>query len=137
MAGLSGKKARLTVSTTLGGTYTVVGGLKTMSLELDGAVVDDSEFGVDWVQRIVGVNDWKITCAGYFRPTDTNGQIAVRNSLINGTNLFAKFLPDNGTTSNIGVNGQVIVTKFTGGADQAAGQDVTIELQGSGAPTVV
>ena len=137
MSGLAGKKARVKVSTTLVGVFTIVAGLKTASLELDGAMVDDSEFGVDWVQRILGVNDWKISCSGYLRPGDTLGQVAVRNSLINSTDLFAEYLPDNGVTALIGMKGQVIVTKFTAGAVHDSGQDVSIELQGSGAPAPI
>lgn len=137
MPGIAGKKARLKVGLTLGGAYTVVAGLKNISLEIDGQVVDDSEFGVDWVQRLQGVNDWKITASGNIRPTDANGQVAIRNALINGTDLFAQFLPDNGTTANIGTKGQVMVTKFSSTGQWEGGQDVTIELQGSGAPTAV
>jgi predicted secreted protein len=100
-------------------------------------VVDDSEFGVDWVQRLQGVSDWKITASGYLRPIDTNGQVAIRSALIASSDLFAEFLPDNGTTSMIGLKGQVIPTKFSSDAAQDGGQNVSIELQGDGAPTAI
>jgi len=137
MSGIAGKKARLKVSTTLGGTYTIVAGLKSISLELNGAMVDDSEFGVDWVERLLGVNDWKFSCSGYLRPADTNGQAAIRAALIGGTDLFATFLPDNGVTSLIGLKGQVIPTKFQADATQDGGQNISIDLQGVGAPTAI
>jgi predicted secreted protein len=137
MAGLSGKKARVKVCTTLGGVYAIVAGFKSASLELDGAMVDDSEFGVDWNQRILGVNDWKITASGFLRPGDTLGQVVIRNSLLNGTDLFVEYLPDNGVTPNIGMKGQVICTKFTADASHDGGQNLSVELQGDGAPVAL
>jgi predicted secreted protein len=137
MAGLSGKKARLKVGATLVGAVNIVAGLKNISLEIDGQVVDDSEFGVDWNQRLQGLKDWKISASGNFRPADANGQLAVRSSLINDTDLYCQFLPDNGTTANAGLKGQVLVSKFSVEDTLDGAAAVSIELQGIGAPTIV
>jgi predicted secreted protein len=137
MSGIAGKKARLKVGTTLVGATAIVAGLKSLSLEIDGTLVDDSEYGVDWIQRIQTLKDWKISASGSFRPTDTTGQLAIQGSLISDTDLYAQFLPDNGTTANAGLKGQIRVAKFSiePPVDGIAG--VSIELQGTGAPTVV
>jgi predicted secreted protein len=137
MPGIAGKKARLKVGTTLVGATNIVAGLKNLSLEIDGQVVDDSEFGVDWNQRLQGLKDWKISASGNFRPTDATGQVAIRSSLINDTDLYCQFLPDNGTTANAGLKGQVLVAKFSIEDAIDGSASVSIELQGIGAPTLV
>lgn len=133
MAGTAGKASRLSVATTLGGSYTVPAGLKNISFEINGAALDDSEFGVNWEQKIQGLKSFKITASGSFRVSDTNGQIAIRSSLISDTDLFAKVLPD-GTN---GFKGQVIVTKFATDPAVDGIVPVSIEMEGSGALTAV
>jgi predicted secreted protein len=137
MPGIAGKKARLKVGTTLVGATNIVTGLKSLSLEIDGQAVDDNEFGVDWNQRLQTLKDWKISASGSYRPSDATGQAAIRSSLINDTDLYCQFLPDNGTTANAGLKGQVIVTKFSIEPTVDGGGNVSIELQGTGAPTLV
>src|SRR5690242_20531383 len=135
MPGIAGKKNRLQVSTTAGGagTYTTVAGLKSCSIEIDGAAVDDSEFGIDWTQRLQGIKDFKITASGNYRGSDTLGQVAILSAMLNDTVLWAKILPDNGTTVNIGFKGQVVVTKFSLEPVVDGAQPVSIELSGTGA----
>ena len=106
----------LKVGTTLVGATNLVAGLKNVSLEIDGTTVDDSEFGIDWTQVVQTIKTWKLTASGSYRPGDTNGQVAIRTSLITDSDLYAAFLPDNGTTANAGVKGQVMVAKMTIGA---------------------
>ena len=137
MPGISGKKARLRVGTSLAAVTNLVAGLKSVSLEIDGQTVDDNEFGDDWVQRVQAAKDWKISASGSFRPGDTNGQIAIRASQINDTDLFAAYLPDDGVTANAGMKGQVIVSKFGVDSSMDGITAVSIELQGNGAPTLV
>jgi predicted secreted protein len=137
MAGLAGKKARLKVGTTLVGATNVVAGLKSLSLEIDGQTVEDNEFGVDWMQRLQTLKDWKISASGSYRPSDATGQVAIRSALINDTDLYCQFLPDNGTTANAGLKGQVVVTKFSIEPAFDGISAVSIEFQGTGAPTLV
>lgn len=137
MPGIAGRKARLYVSTTLGGQYTLVAGLTSITLEIDGATVDDSEFGDNWGQVLAGLSTWKISASGNMRAADTNGQLAIKSALLNGTDLFAKYLPDDGTTAGIGTNGQVIPAKFTYTPAVTGGQALAIELTGSGAATPI
>lgn len=137
MPGIAGKKARLKVGSTLAGATNVVTGLKSISLEINGQTADDNEFGVDWIQVVQTIKDWKISAQGSYRPGDTAGQVAIRSSLIADTDLFAQFLPDNGTTVNAGIKGQVIVTKFSIEPPVDGISAVSIEFQGVGTPALV
>lgn len=133
MPGIAGKLNRVRVGPTSGGTFTNVAGLKQSSIELDGATLDDSEFGVDWQQKLQGLKNFKISMSGSYRPTDTNGQVAIRASFINDTVLWAQVLPD-GTT---GFRGQVVVTKFTVDPSVDGMSSVSIELEGTGVVTLI
>ena len=133
MSGLAGKLNRAKVGTTSGGTFYTVAGVKQSPLELDGAVIDDSEFGVDWQQKLQGLKNFKVSLSGSYRPSDTNGQVAIRSAFINGTELWVQILPDG---SN-GFKGQVIVTKFAVEPSVDGMSSVSIELEGTGAITLV
>lgn len=133
MAGIAGKTNRVRVSTTVGGTYTVVAGLKSGGIEINGMSLDDSEFGVNWHQRLQGLKDYKITLTGSYRDDDTNGQLAIKSALLNDTDLFAQVLPD-GTT---GFQGQVRVAKFSVEPTVEGIIGVSIDLEGTGALTEI
>jgi predicted secreted protein len=136
MPGIAGKKGRLKVSTD-NAAFSVVAGLKSVTVELDGGTVDDDEFGVDWKQRLQTLKDVKFSFQGSFRPTDTNGQLAIRSALINDTPLYAEWLPDNGTTANAGFKVQVVPTKFSVDPAVDGINAVSGELVGTGAITLV
>lgn len=133
MSGLAGKLNRAKVGTTSGGTFYNVAGLKQSSIELDGAVIDDSEFGVDWQQKLQGLKNFKVSMSGSYRPADTNGQVAIRSAFVNDTELWVQVLPD-GTN---GFKGKVIVTKFSVEPAVDGISSVSIELEGTGAVTIV
>lgn len=136
MAGMAGKKFRLKVATTFGGTYDLVGGGATCNASIDGTNIDVSEFGVDYVQRIQGLKDVKISVSGNYAPSDTNGQLRIRSAFLNDTALFAKFLPDDGVTGNAGFIVEVKVASWQvneGVNDKAAW---SAELEGTGALTL-
>jgi predicted secreted protein len=137
MAGTAGKKSRLKVATTVGGAYNVVGGVKSFSHTIDGATVDDSEMGVDWMQRIQGLKDGKISASGNRRLADTNGQNVILSSLLNDSDIFIKALPDNGTTASVGFQQQMLCSKFNEDASVEGAVALSIELEGTGAITLV
>lgn len=137
MPGVAGKKTRVRLATTVNGTYNLVAGIKSASYTIDGAPLDDSEFGVDWIQRIQGLKDFKVTLSGTYRPDDTNGQVVARAALLNDTALFARVLPDGGTTANAGFQCEVKVTKFAVDPSVDGIVGVSIELEGTGAATLV
>jgi len=136
MAGTAGKKALLKVSPD-DITYTTVAGLDSISMSIDGQSVDDSEFGNDWMQRLQGIKDFKITASGKVRLADTNGQLAVRSALINDTTLYAKYLPDGGVTSNAGLKCLIKVASWKVDPTVQDKQAVSFDLEGAGTPTVV
>lgn len=133
MAGIAGKLNRAQVGLTSGGTFTTVAGIKQSSIELDGAMLDDSEFGVDWQQKLQGLKNFKISLSGSYRPDDTNGQVAIRSAFIGDTELWARVLPD-GTN---GFRGRVVVTKFSVEPSVDGITSVSIELEGTGAIALV
>lgn len=136
MAGTAGKKALLKVSTD-DITYTTVAGLDSISMSIDGQNVDDSEFGVDWTQRLQGIKDFKLSASGKVRLADTNGQLAIRAALINDTTLYAKFLPDGGVTTNGGFKCLVKPMSWKVDPTVQDKQGVSFDLEGNGAPTAV
>ena len=133
MPGIAGKANRVRVSTTVGGTYNVVAGLRQGSIEINGASLDDSEFGVDWMQRLQGLKDFKISMSGSYRPDDTTGQVAIQSALLNDSDLFARVLPDGAN----GFQGQVKATKFSVEPAVDGVVPVSIEMEGTGAVTIV
>jgi predicted secreted protein len=140
MPGTAGKKARVSLSIIAGGAgvYNVIQGIKSISHSIDGANVDDSEFGVDWNQRIQGLKDGKLTLSGNRRLADVNGQNALLSALLNdNVEVWIKVLPDNGTTVGVGFQQLMKVAKF--GSDSAVdgGNGISIELEGAGAITLV
>lgn len=137
MAGTAGKKARVKIGATSGGAFTVIAGIKSISHSIEGQSVDDSEFGVEWMQFIQGLNGGKISLSGNRRLDDTDGQIALLAYMLAGTKFWVQVLPDNGTTANAGFKQEVICTKFGTDTDVAGGNALSIELQGTGVITLV
>jgi predicted secreted protein len=138
MSGVAGKKARVKISTVAGGAgvYNAVGGIRSVSHSIDGASVDDSEMGVDWMQRIQGLKDGKITLSGQRRLADAQ-QTAILNALLNDSVLYVQVLPDGGTTANAGFQQEVKVSKFASDSAVDGISTVSIELEGTGAITLV
>jgi predicted secreted protein len=137
MPGTPGKKARVKWCATSGGSYVVIQGLRSFNHSIDGANIDDSEFGVDWVQRIQGLKDGKLTLTGMRRLGDTNGQNALLTAYLNDTSIYIQVLPDNGTTSGVGFQQEMKVSKFAGDSAVDGGIGLSIELEGTGAITLV
>lgn len=133
MASVAGKTSSITVSTTTGGTYYALAGVKSFNHSIDGTNIDDSEMGVAWVQRIQGLKDGKLSIQGARRTDDTNGQNVLLSSFLNDTDLFVKMLP-NGT---VGYKQQMRVSKFAVDAAVEDRVNLSIELDGTGAITAV
>jgi predicted secreted protein len=140
MPGIAGKKARVKVSIIAGGAgaYNYVTGIKSISHSIEGGNLDDSEFGVDYAQRIQGLKDGKLTLSGHRRPADANGQNAILSALLNdNVEVWIQVLPDDGATANIGFKQQMKVAKFGSDAAVDGENSVSIELEGSGVITLV
>lgn len=133
MPSVAGKLTLVRVSTTSGGAYSTVLGMKSVSHPFDAAMLDDSEFGVSWVQRIQGLKDGKISLSGQRRADDTTGQNIIRTSFLNDSDLFVQVLPD-GTN---GYRQQMRVTKWQIEAQVDGIVNLQIEMEGVGAPVAV
>lgn len=137
MAATAGKKSRIKVATTSGGTYNYVLGSVTGSHEISGGNLDVSEFGVDYIQRIQGLKDGKLSLSGNLRADDTNGQLVIRSALLNDTAIFVRMLPDDGVTVGAGFQQEMKVASWrvdTGVADKVSW---SLELEGTGAISIV
>ena len=137
MSGTAGKKARVKVATTSGGTYNNVQGADNISHEIMGENVDVSEFTVDYTPRNQGMKDGKYSLSGNLRMDDTNGQLVIRSAFLNDTPLFVRVLPDDGVTVGAGVQQEVKVASWKVDTAQRGKAAWSCELEGSGAITTV
>ena len=135
---LKGINARIKVSTTAGGagTYTDVAEMNQGNITVGGENIDISYFGTSaWATRIQGRKDVSLSGSGFLVPGDTSGQNAIRDALINDTELWAQFLW-NGTN---GFKAQFRVASFA--VDAGAGPTdvvgLSISLEGTSAATVI
>lgn len=138
-AGIPGRKTLIKISTTLGGSTTTVLGIDSATPNFDASAVDDSEYGVTWAQKLAGLKNGKMSIGGKRRPNDTNGQNVLVGMFTTGTpeTIFVHFLPDGGTTPNIGFKVEAILTncQFASAVDDKVG--FTAEFEFTGPPTVV
>lgn len=129
---MKGRSVKVQVSTN-GTTWNDVAGLNSASHSTPGNLQETSEFGQDWAKRIYGLLDGTWSLSGNYRPDDTNGQVAIRNALLNDSELHVRVLWD-GTT---GVAQPVKVESFEVSAEAAGIVEVSIELAGDGPITPV
>jgi predicted secreted protein len=130
---ISGKNMVVKVATAAAGTYSTVAEIKEASMSQAGNNQDVSTFDSDWIVRMQGLKDATYSLSGFYNSTDTNGQVAIRNSWLNDTPLFVQFLP-NGTA---GFRQEVRVSSYEVSASADGAQEVSIELEGAGAIVAV
>lgn len=135
MSALAGKKTRVKVSTTAGGAgaYTTALGIKSASIKLGADMVDVSELGVDWKNKVQGLKDSQISLAGNYEPGDTTGQAALRSAWINDTEAWVQVLVD----GTLGFKVQVKVSNFSFDGDVADKGAVSIDLEGTGVVSII
>lgn len=135
MAATAGKKLRIALATALAGPFTnFVAGVKTASLKLNGAIIDVTTLTDTDLVKIMGMRDSQLTFSGNFE-LDTNGQKLARDAQANDTQLWAKFMPDGGTTANINTVVEVKVSDYTISGDATGEVSVSVTLEGTGART--
>jgi predicted secreted protein len=128
---VAGRKSSILVSTTVGGSYSQVQGVKSITHTLNGTMVDDSEMGVNWNQRIQGLKDCKVSFTGGRRSADTNGQEIIKTAFLNDTDLYVQVLWD-------GTNGYQFygkVSKFEVQTSVEGKAELSCDIEGSGAVT--
>lgn len=135
MAATAGKKLRIALATALGGPFTnFVAGVKTASLKMSGAIVDVTTLTDTDLVKIMGMRDSQLTFSGNFE-LDTTGQKLARDAQANDTQIWAKFMPDGGTTANINTVVEVKVSDYTVSGDATGEVSVSVTLEGTGART--
>jgi predicted secreted protein len=130
---ISGKTLVVKVGAAQAGPFNLVQELKDASFSQSGANQDVSTFDVDWMKRIQGLKDGSFSLSGFYNPSDTTGQVAIRNAWLNDTTLFVQYLPN----ATAGFQQEVKVSKFDIKASASGVAEVSIELEGNGAITAV
>jgi predicted secreted protein len=94
---------------------------------------DVTVFGDEWVNKAYTLNDASYSINGFFDNSDTNGQTAAINAMINKSALYVQILFD-------GTNGYKQEVKV-GSINISSSPDkyvaISMEFQGSGAVTAV
>lgn len=132
MASIAGRKCKVYVSTDSGVTYSQMLGISSFTGGQSAVPIDDSEFGIEWMQKLTGILDNKISLEGGYRPADSTGQIAIRGAMVAGNTIFFKVLFD-GTT--YGWSQEMMCSKFEQPTDVKDRAKISIDLEGTGAVT--
>lgn len=113
---------------------TAIVGLNDGSVKVNRETIDVTTFASGgWVAKISGLGSAEISLSGFFEPTDTTGQVALRTALLNGTTQSISALMD----GTVGWTGTFLVTGFETGASPSGEVSVSISLESTGAITVV
>lgn len=132
---MAGTASLVKVSPTAGGAgvYTTVADINSASMSHAGNTLDVGAFGITYMQRILGLKDATYSLSGFWLPTDTNGQVAIRNAWLNNTTLWIQFLPD----GVAGFKQEVKVTSIDISTSVDGVVDVQFQLDGTGAIAAV
>lgn len=131
---LAGKRFLVQVSTASGGVYTSIGQMNNGTMSIAATNFDVTAFGSSWLARLQGLKDVTYQFSGFFMTTDTNGQTAVRTSLINDSALFIRCLVD-GTTGNM-FQQEVKISAYDISAAVDGAVELSISAEGTDAITV-
>jgi predicted secreted protein len=129
---ISGRNTLVQVSTN-GTTWNTVAELNETTATIEGDNQDVTRFGDSFVRRILGLKDASYELSGFRDATDTNGQEAILDALLNDTTLHVKFLGD-GTS---GFQQEVKVASFEESSSVDGVVEVSIEFEGTGPVTRV
>jgi predicted secreted protein len=130
---MKGKNLRVKVGTAPAGPFSEVAELNDASMSMEGDNQDITTFTSDFIKRLQGLKDASYSLGGFYAPTDANGQLAIRSAWLNDTALYVQFLPD----GVAGFQQQVLVSSFEVSAPADGVVEVSIELEGSDAITIV
>jgi len=114
-------------------TYYIVSNINDCDMSIDGDNQDVSVFGEDYINRLQGLKDVSWSISGFYDPTDTNGQVAIRSALINDSNLYLKISFDGGSTS---FKQKVLVSSFNPSASVDGVVEISVDFEGDGVLTI-
>lgn len=123
MAALAGLSGSVKVGTN------TVAEIAEWSLDIGLDTSDVSAFGDSWKRFVAGLRSWSGSATGRWDMTDTNGQVALQNAILNGTTVTLR-LYVNGTNYYSGT------AYITGGSESASVSgtvDVDFSFTGTGA----
>lgn len=124
MAGTAGKKGKVMIGAN------AVTALNSWSLELGLDTLETTAFGDDWKNFIAGLKEWSASAEGAYNVhTDANGQAALQNAFLNGTEVDLKLYVNN--TNYYG--GQAIISSLSVEDPVDDVVSISIEFQGNGA----
>ncbi|GAA0360960.1 phage tail tube protein [Bacillus horti] len=129
---LAGRKLKVNVSTD-GTSFSEVLQLNEATMTNEGDNQDVSTFGSDFIQRLQGLKDSSYSLNGFYDPSNTAGQVAIRDAWLNNTPLYVQFLPD----GESGFEQEVKVSSYEVTASAEGTVEVAIEVEGSGAISAV
>lgn len=132
---LKGKCVTINASSD-GSIFNRVAELNDGTMSIDGDNIDITSFGDctnSLIDRIQGLVDSSYSLSGFYDPTDTTGQVLIRNALLNDTQVYVQFLAD-GTN---GFQQEVKVATFEISATVDGVVNISIDLEGTGAITSI
>lgn len=129
---LKGKSVVVQVSTD-DVTYSTVAEINDVDTPFEADNIDTTTFGDSYIERIQGLKDASWSMSGFYDPTDTNGQVAIRSAWAGDTSLYAKVSYDGGSTT---FKQQVKVASFGISASVDGAVEVSIDLEGTGTVTI-
>lgn len=129
---LAGKNTVVKVSTD-GEAFTQIQDLNEVTMPMESDNQDVSTFGSSNVKRLYGLKDTSFELNGFFNPEDAEGQLKIRQALVDNSPLFVQFLPD-GTT---GFQQEVKVASYEVSASADGVVELAIELEGTGEVTLI
>lgn len=129
---LKGKSVVVEVSTD-DVTYSTVAEINDVDTPFEADNIDVTTFGDSYIERIQGLKDASWSLSGFYDPTDTNGQVAIRSAWAGDTTLYARVSYDGGVTT---FKQQVKVSSFGISAAVDGAVEVSIDLEGTGTVTI-
>lgn len=115
-------------------TYFTVAQINDVDTPFEAENIDTTVFGHDYINRIQGLKDASWNLSGFYDPTDTNGQMAIRSAWAADSPLYAKVSYDGGVTS---FKQQVKVSSFNPSAAVDGAVEVSIDLEGTDIVTII
>ncbi|ATW27946.1 phage tail tube protein [Candidatus Formimonas warabiya] len=112
----------------------IINGLKEVKFTANGENIEVTTFqSAGWREKLQGLKDVALSLTGFYLPADTNGQVAIRTAWLNGTTISLTYLVD----GTVGFTGTYLVTSFEIGSVVEGELSVAIELESTGALTLV
>ena len=103
------------------------------NFSLDGELVDVTTFDADgWQKRLQGVKGASVSIGGYYDPTDTTGQVALRAAWLAGTKVPAVTVLADKSVATSGFKADCFVSTFeiSPGVDGAVSFSASLESDG-------